>query len=74
MLGLEVNAGAGGLICQQRKEGVKDTSCLNTPVLSGSGHTQAANLSTPPHWGISDNMFAALSASPTRLWSGSISS
>lgn len=30
MLGLEVNAGASGLICQQREEGVKDTGCFNT--------------------------------------------
>lgn len=74
MLGLEVNAGAGGLICQQRTEGVKDTSCLNTPVGSGFGHTQAANPSTLPHEGISGHMPTARGASPTRLWPGSISS
>lgn len=48
MLGLEVNAGAGGLICQQREEGVKDTGCFNTRVSSGFGK-QAANPSAPLH-------------------------
>lgn len=46
MLGLEVNAGAGGFICQQREESVKDTGCFNTPVSSGFGQTSCKPFSS----------------------------
>lgn len=38
MLGLKVNAGAGGLVCQQRKEDVKNTGqAAWITQLTGSG-------------------------------------